>query len=452
MRGLLAIASGVLLTGCPAPSAVRVAGLTVDLITPADVDPLAGADTLVFRVLDADGAEISRSAGTIRDGVTAPLVTTFGVVEVEITARAGDEVLAAARTGPVVVGPEDELEVQALFLPVNQAVPLQWSPARDRIGHLSVLAPDGRALLLGGRAPSAGNVFADSEWWHPELGFDGDGPSLPEPVHGPASALLHDQRTFVAGGSASTGPSSQVLVIDPEAGTVTGIGALDAPIERPCVVSHPSLGALVFSEGATEVWSAEGRLGRDSSFVGDGVTGCASAGGYVVVAGQPNRGWGVFDLEGAVWPVRLIDTFTALVGVPDLQGPLVTRLDDDRVWVGAGWGVTASTATRIVNVRRGIASRKEDLAVARVYGQVAPWRQGTLVLGGGFYDFAQSDPVEALEIFDPEAGSLLVVPVPVARPTMSVLPGGAVLFTGGLTDGATPAGAVAVVPWLGESS
>ena len=47
MRGFFA---GLVVLAACGPPTVRVAGVTLQLHTPADVDPLAGADTLFVRV------------------------------------------------------------------------------------------------------------------------------------------------------------------------------------------------------------------------------------------------------------------------------------------------------------------------------------------------------------------------------------------------------------------
>jgi hypothetical protein len=448
MRAALA---GLLLLGCTGGNTVRVAGVTVALVTPASEDPLAGADALVVRVLDLSGRELERVEGPPEGGLSIPPLTTFGRVEIEVTARAGDTVLAAARTGPVAVGPGDERTLDALFLPVNRAIRLDWTPRADRIGHLALHAPDGRILLLGGRVPSAATPRGDSEWWDRRLGYDGDGPDLPAPVTEAAWARLDGATVLVAGGTGSGGATDRVLAVDLGGPAVRPAGTLVQADPDPCVVAHPSLGALIFRDGATEVWTALGRVGVDTGFDGEGVATCAETGGRVVVAGAADGGWGVLDLAEATWPVDLAERFTSLDDVPSLVGPMTVALDDGRVWVAGGFGFTPVATTRLIEPSTARSTRGPDLERPRVYGRAAPWRDRTLVVTGGFVDEIRSDAVEWLEIHHPDDGPLLSVPVPVRGASTTVLPGGAVLYTGGLDAERSPAGAWAVVPWLPET-
>lgn len=433
------------------PSTVRVAGLTVDLVTPADVDPLDGVEQLLLRVLDSDGNEVARSTGSPSQGVSLPPLTHFGLVEVEVTGRRGNEVLSAARTGLIALAPDDEWQIDTLFLPVNQAVELQWSPGTQRVGHAALPSPDGGLLLVGGRVGTTPSVSASTEWWDIRTGFAGSGPGLPTGQAPGGVARLPDGGFVLAGGIGSGGPIDRVIVASADLETITDVETLAQATDRMCAASHPSIGALFFTDAGVEVYTPAGRAGMATDFVARRVNTCAEIGERVLTVGDRAGGWGVLDLQGASWPTPLLPNFTAIAGMNDVTGAMVTGLPDGSGWVGGGFGPSVNRMTWRVDLDAVIATRGPDLAEARVDGVVHPWRSGQLVVAGGFADEVRNQPVRSVEIYDPERGSRLTVPVPPRSPTVSVLPGGAVLLTGGLISSSETAGAYAVMPWPGAS-
>lgn len=434
---------------CSGPDPVRVAGLSVDLVTPADIDPLIGVDTLVIRVLDRVGQEITRSEGDPSSGVPLPLVTEFGEVEVEVVGLGNGEVMAAARTGILTIEPQVEASVDALFLPINEAVKLTWTPTTDRVGHTTLLAEDGRVLLIGGRVPSTNDVRSDSEWWDLRLGFDGAGPTLPRPISLARSATLSDGTLLVAGGEDASGYTDQVTTIT----AVAAVGLPTLPTAGPdtCVAGHPTLGAVVFSGDDVAVYDADGLVGVDADVGISGVDACAGVGGRVVYSGDTATGWGVLDVPDASWPVDFAASRVPVDGLPDLVGAHLVVLADGDVFVAGGFGVAASDATRRVDPEAATAEPGPRLSTARVGGSAARWRGRRVVLGGGYADDIGATPVLDMEIVDPAQGSLLTVPVPARSPSMTVLHGGTLLFTGGVDQSTDPAGAWAVVPYVGSA-
>jgi hypothetical protein len=446
VRSPLAIAACAALAACAGPPPVIVGGLTLDLVTPADVDPLEGADVLLVRVLDGVGGEIARGAGTPTGGVALPPIPSFGLVEVEVTARRNGVVLAAARSGPVAIAPGEDRVVDALFLPVNQAIPLRWTPSTARVGHAALQTPDARVLLVGGRPPSSSAVAATTEWWHPRLGYDGPGPALPTPQAQAGSAILADGSLLLAGGIGTSGPTSAVTVVSADGAAARALPALPSAADRACVAAHPTLGALVLAGGPVQVYTSEARSGEAADFSTAGITGCAGIGDRVLLAGQAAR-WGVLDLGQAVWPASIGSRFAPVGGMLDVDGPAVLGLPDGTGWVGGGFGPSPRRLTYRIDLDTRVAERGPDLALPRVDAQVAPWRAGAIVLAGGYADAVRSQPERSVEIFDPDAGSLVVIPAPVRTPTLSVLPGGTILLTGGLASDGGAAGAFGIVPW-----
>jgi hypothetical protein len=422
--------------------------LVLDLVTPAEVDPMAGADRVVI-VVRQDGEEIARAEGPI-DNVEMPPLTRFGEVEVVVTARAQGRVLAAAYSGPVRVEKGDDIRIKALFLPINEPVRLAWTPAAHRIGHRALMMDDRRVLLVGGRQPVTNVQRNDSEWWEAEVGYDGLGPTLQERVSFPGVTQMADGSWLIAGGDAQGGPSRRVHRVTANGGTVEAVVDLSSASLEPAICRSDDLGALVFGDGPIEVYGPAGKVGVDASFLASGVRGCTTVGRQIVTAGNARNGWGILDLAGTVWPVRFSSVWRPLAGVPDLDGPLLTTLPDGRVWIGGGYGFAASPVTRLVEPSTGRVTVGPDLADPRVDGLVAPWREEWLVIAGGFRDDVRAEPVRSLAIHHPEDGPVLDVSVPLRGATPVVLPGGAVLYTGGLDEDANPAGAWAVIPWVEE--
>lgn len=430
------------------PTTVRVAGVTVELHTPAEVDPLAGADTLMVRVLDEAGTVVASGSGAPGAGVPIPAVLTFGTLEIEVTGRSNGQVVSAARSGPIEISEGDERTLPLLFLPVNEAVPLQWTPNAHRIGHTALTLDTGEVLLLGGREPGSNVALADSERWSVVSGFAGDGPVLPLGVANASSALLPDGAALVVGGDAGGAASAAVLVISEDGSTVDTLPDLSTPEASPCAATHPSLGGLVLGSTNIELYTALGRVGS-APFDGSGIEACAASGGFVMTAGSDDR-WGLLDLRESSWPFDLDGVTTWFPSLPDLAGPQVVALSDGRFWIGGGYGFEASTTTRVVDPSRLEIVESEPLEEGRGEARAAPWRGDRVVLAGGWADAVRTSAVRSVAIHDPDEGPLVSIPVGVREPTLTVLPGGTLLLTGGLDDNSEPAGAVAVQPWVDD--
>lgn len=440
----------LLVAGCAEPPAVEVAGLTVDLITPADIDPFEGVDRLLLRVLDPGGEELAQSLGDPDQGVSLPPITTFGRVEIEVIGLGEGQVVAAARTGLVTIEPGDTWQIDTLFLPINREIPLAWSPSTARIGHATLSTPSGRVLLLGGRSPASAAITPTTEWWDVRLGFDGLGPSLPSGQAGAATARLPDGSMILAGGLSSEGPTDAVTRVLADGTAAQALDPLPTERDRVCAASHPTLGVLVFARDAALVYGADGLRGRASDLSADPIDGCVGIGDRVLVTGEVDGGWGVLSPGRATWPTPLAPSFEPIAGVRDTRGALLAGLDDGTGWVGGGFETTARRLTYRIDLDQATAERGPDLTTARVGGTVAIWRDGRIVLAGGHTDLVQTQAVRTVEIFDPDTGPMLSVPVTVRAPSLSVLPGGALLLTGGLDANGDAGGAVGIMPWIDD--
>lgn len=437
----------LLLMACPAPT-TRVAGVTVELHTPAAVDPLEGADLLVVRIIDENGNEVERAEAPAGSPLPVPPITWFGVQEVEITAQttAGD-VLAGARTGWIDVQPGTEFTLQRLFLPVNTAIKLDWTPNADRVGHVALAEDDDRILLIGGRQPSSAVVRTDSEWWSMVRGFDGEGPRITGGISQPGWARLDDDSVIIAGGDTEGGATASIFALTPTRDEIRDLEPMDRALTTPCIAGTTQMDAVILGGGIGHTYSSLGRTGTLVGLDTNGIEACASTDDFLFTVGEATR-WGLFDLREAQSIADLPANVRWLPEVPKLTGPQVLALPDGRFWVGGGYGFASSKSTRVITPRGEDVDRGPDLSDFRVYGDAAVWRDEYVVLGGGFADQALFTPVRSVIVHHPDDGHVLSVPVPLRNPTMAVQAGGAVVLTGGLDDGGNPAGAWAVQPWV----
>ncbi|MFK7928788.1 MAG: hypothetical protein AB8H79_11415 [Myxococcota bacterium] len=432
------------------PPTTRVAGVNLRLVTPSAVNATEGSSRLVVRVFDEAGGVVTQAEGDPSLGVPVPPITWFGPQEIEVTAQSSSgEVLAAARTGLIDIQPGDEREIATFFLPINQAIPLDWTPNSNRVGHIAALADDGRVLLIGGRQPSAAVVRTDSEWWDIEAGFDGEGPRLNNGASRARWTALDDGALIIAGGDTQGGSSDAVFAVSAAKDEIRDLDVLATAVNAPCVASHPSTGALILGEGLGYSYSALGRTGTLSGLDTNGITECVASEDFLLTVGEADR-WGVFDLRDAQSINDLAGAVTWLDAVPRLDGAHLVALPDGRFWVGGGFGFAASASTRIITPRGAEVQRTEDLEQLRVFGHAELWRGEYVMLAGGYSDDIQFDPVQNLSIHHPDDGPTLSIDVPMRTPTAAVLTGGAVLLTGGLNLSGEPAGAYAVMPWVSE--
>ncbi|MFT7521048.1 MAG: hypothetical protein ACI9MC_003199 [Kiritimatiellia bacterium] len=442
MKRLLAT---VALCACTSQPVV-IGGIRLDLVTPADLDPMVGASALRVRVLDPNGLEIASETGTA-SGVTLPPITTFGVVEIEVTALSGARVIAAALTGPIAIGPDDQHTLVALFLPVNEPVQLNWTPDADRVEHSAHLSPDGRVLLMGGREPGGVGRWESSEWWHISNGFDGTGPALPEPSYGARVTPLADGGALVAGGFRNSSATDAAWVLSADGSRFKKALAMSSVRSELCTTTHPTLGAMAIGVGPVDIYNTDGHVDSINDFRGDAVSTCqVTADGYLITAGT--TGWSAFDLRDATTPLRLMSHYTSISGVPNVQGAISATLPDGKVWVASGvTNAIPSTSARIVNPADATTVRSADLTAPRLNAFAAPWRHGALVLAGGTRSL-NGGGTHSVEIFDPLAGQKVQIDLDVDGSTFTLLPGGTLLSTGGLDADGAPAGAVAIQPWI----
>ena len=232
---------------------MQVAGLTLTLRAPADVDPTAGADTLSVRVLDPSGDELASTSAALGAPLALPDLDSFGVIDVEVTATLGPTVLAGARSGPLFVGDGTEASVEAWFLPVNQAVRLGEIPLADRLEPLTVDTADGRVLVVGGRQPGSAFVWNTSEWWSVDGdGYGAQGPDLPVRAWDVSSTTLPDGSILVSGGHSgdATSRSATTFTLAADGSAVTQGPDMQEARAEHCLASFQG-GSVIALGGAS---------------------------------------------------------------------------------------------------------------------------------------------------------------------------------------------------------
>lgn len=452
--------------GDTGPSSQEVARLTVALHAPvasADDDPLVGADTIVINVRTNDGEDVATESVAVGQPLEVPDIDVFGVMNIEIVAMSGGAITAAGRSGPVVVAPGDAKTVDVLFLPVNKAVPLDFALATRRINHASFTAADGRVLVVGGRIPG-GAVTATSEWFDLVDGF-ADGPiGLAGPRMNLTAASFGDRGTVFAGGQsdATSGhEDSDVVIVDAFGAQQAAVAPMTDARSNFCLAaflrtslfaaggrSDPDAAVEILRpgvDGAAPAWAHYTMLHHDAGDIGS----CAGTGtGFVVTTSRSGSGWGVFDLA-APGVTDVEARFQQAAGGPfALDGALMIPTGGDEVVVLGGTdGTTARSDAHLFDARARRVSSDDamSLAHARAFGQWRWWDEGQVVAVALGVDATGSD-VLSFELVDLDAGPVLDVALPssLRGARMDVIPGGAVIFTGGTSND----GAYALIPWV----
>lgn len=450
------------LLGCTGGASVASVGdVEIRLAAPYDGDPFAGAETLRVVVRDASGAEVARGDGTPTAPPALAGIEALGLVEIEVTARDGETVLAAGRSGPVALGPGDDLAIDVLFLPTNRAVAGNQLPAEPRSEASSTMLADGRVLLFGGR--SGGTVLDTTELWDPFDGFATGPVDLPGGGLELGTTSYGDHGFLVAGGrtALSGAETEMVFAVDAQGREQTlpdmafpRAGFCLASLGGQSAVAMGGRGDTVPEDHAIEIlrpvpsstdlaWSPPYTLlGGDLANASD----CTStAAGQVVVLDRASPNWSVFDLA-APGITNIDDRHAIVLGPTPLEGAILMPVGEDGVLVVGGRDDLGRVEADswLVDAR---AVQQDDGAIkldtARAFARGRWLEEGktlAIALGVG----ATNNDVETLEVLDVD-GDALVAPIDlgVHDAVMEVLPGGAIAFLGGTSDGV-----VLVLPWF----
>lgn len=451
-----ALCLGALACGpAEAPTEQR-AQLELVLHSPAAVDPLAGAEELVVQILTPEGVLLRVESGPADAGLAVQDIEHLGVVVLEITARSDGNVLAAGRSPPVAID-EGFSQVELLFLPINQAVELDHAIAAPRIDHELVPLPSGEVLLLGGRAPSSGEAYSQSDRWHPVQGFSGEGPSLPQGVYQLGLSPFAEGEMLGSGGVDGAGEAvGDAWLLTPDGQRIEPLDRMLHARADHCLARTQSSAALAIGGVEDPPHAVEAyRNGGWTLYLVDAleapaVSGCASdEQGMVLTLGTEDAAWGVFDLRLSS-DNDIPESFYPLPGSqPRLEGAAILA-GEQQMWVLGGHDLDAGvqrTGWRLDPIELSL-SEELLLPSPRAWADAAWVDADQVVLAGGYADPIRAEPVHELVVMDVHSGAIgLELALPVREGRVVVLPTGYIAVLGGLHSSGRPSGAWVVLPW-----
>lgn len=442
------------------------AALTLALVNPtscSSCDAFAGLDQLRIDVLRRGVVVVSESFPWPGEAMSLPGLDGLGVVAIEVRGIGDGAVLSFGRSPEVALAPGATLDVAVAFLPVNRALPLTESMVEVRARHASFTLRDGRVLLAGGLSRT-GPPTAGVEVFDPALGTFADaGLVLPAAVAAPTTAEVARGERFLIGGTAGRGDggevaSAEVVLFDEEAWSFATQDPMEATRSGHCtsVVSDTQIitfgghdlalprGDFLRWDDSVEAWKMASIMVED--FDDRVVAGCGPlADGRTLVLGTSAASTGIWSYTEAT--VGTVDPTLAFLPTPPddpgaaaafVAGPSMIGLADGDAWIGGGvdprTGQSADTARelRAATIRFDPADAQPS---PRAWGVLRRLDDaGRVVWGCGWRDLDRSLPAASLQVFDVETGSvgeLIQLAEARAGCELSVLPGGAVLVTGG---------------------
>ena len=451
------------------------AAVTIELVNPttcSNCDPLSDVNTLRLEVVRSATGERIATDSTPWPGEppSLPDLTGFGVVRVELLGLSGNDVVSVGRTAPFAVAPGQRATIPMLFLPANRAIALTAELVEARSKHVAFRRIDGRIALIGGAEPAGVRRFDSVEVYDPATHtFAPDAAGVPIPLF-PAVNALDDGSLLLVGGEGSTGVRQsgvQIYEVSGEGlpGAMVLQSALPEPRSQGCVARvGPQKGVVM---GGVDPVSGDSvvdvmRLGDSGwEFTRAAVEGLDNAAvsaciglddGRVFVLGDDGSQTGFFtygETDGAL-------TFASVAsgdGEQFVRSPTLYGLDAERVWVAGGVrDGTVRSETWELRTDRGGFAPSMPMGVARARPDVDAWLDpDTVAVGCGWADDTLTEGAEGVEILALDSEQRVTVDLDRARPgcTMSVLPDGALLVSGGFaaTDG-DQVGAVIVLPYL----
>ena len=265
-----------------------------------------------------------------------------------------------------------------------------------RVGHGSVVLPDGRLFVIGGFGE--GSVTATTEFLDPGAEAFTPGPSMAEPRADPTALLLDDGTVLVAGGFDGRSPLASAEIFDPASNTFRATGSLG--------IARTSQVGLVLADGRVLV--AGGNAGTDGG-----------SGSDVQATAE------LYDPATETW----VATGDMTVRRYKHAGVL---LDDGRVLIVGGSderdGRGVYRSAELYDPATGAFTATGDMAAGRykIEDAVARLDDGRVLIAGG---------AAAAEIFDPATRTFTAVPGDAdagwSFATAVVLPDRSVLVAGG---------------------
>lgn len=455
----------------------RHTDLSVTLVNPTSCpgcNPWEGLDALRVEVWRGEEVVASDMFSWPEETPELPDLDGFGVVRITLAGLADGRVRSGGRTPEIALVPDEALSVPMVFLPVNEALPLDAPMASARSRHGATRLPDGSVLLVGGHVPTGDRSFDTLERFDLLTGaFEAVDAELPIGVGDPRLAWNREGDLFIVGGAVARPdgdvPVQDVSLWDRETGTLSVAASMTTPRADPCLAFYRQRQGLVLG-GATDsnvidyLHPADGDgdwefLGISTNlFLQDDIVGCTELpDDRVYIQGVAEDATGIWDHSDDADPA---DAFLPLgSGVAGdaryARGAMITTLDDGRVWMGGGELVATETVDAGAVVFDAETRRFGDageLGRGRVLGRLDRWwMDGWYVVGCGWQDALRETPEDSLEVRSLVTGDAApVVDFERTRPGCSVttLPDGSVLVAGGFSgEESGGSDAAVVVPW-----
>ena len=447
----------VWLLGCQgSPDFIEVGAVKVQLHSPLPFDVLGAATELEVSVEDSSGASLVSFSGD-NSGLSVSELEHFGLVQVKVRARdSSGNLVAGGRSGPFVVAADSDLVVPILFLPVDEVVQLTHEPSLERIRHTTLLAPDGRVLLIGGKTPtSLTSLHGTTEWWSIEGGFAESGPELPTPAKDLKASWFEGRRLLLAGGLDRVDtPLREAALLAADGTHVEQAAPMTEGRAGHCLAAYHDAAVMAIGgledpdDRSLELFRSDSEGGYEwapyimEDLITASVHGCVGSNGWVVTVGDD--AWGVMDLRKDA-DSGIAEAWRPLEGLSDLSGPMLVPRTNGEIWVGGGWRNHAREESRVIDPEEHDVEDSFALAEQRSAGTWRWWKDEVIAIAGGYLDEEQEVPATTVELYDLNAGTLWSYPSPVSGAQLEVLPGGSIALFGGTVDD-EPSGVWALVP------
>jgi hypothetical protein len=286
-----------------------------------------------------------------------------------------------------------------LYDPVMGTFTLTGSMHVPRVGHTAVLLPNGKIYITGGYGDINNTALSTGELYDPALGtFSTTGDMNFARVHH-SSKLLSNGKILIVGGYTSPG---------------TLYGELYDPASETCAIT----GHISFDR----VFNTLTTLTNGKILVVGGQT------AFLPIADLYDQISGSFSGSG-------------LLNVARSYFLTSTLLTNGEVLITGGLDVTNSSVSscEIYNPSTGFFTLISPMIIARFSHAATRLSNGkVLILGGKNENFASSDSIPNVEIYDPNNGSFTATQSMVsarAQFTISILNDGAILLVGGSHSG-----------------
>jgi hypothetical protein len=318
--------------------------------------------------------------------------------------------------------------------------------------HTATLLPSGKVLVAGGtqstRLSGGSVILASAELYDPGAGTFSPAGDMTTARTMHTSRLLADGRVLIAGGYGGGGAVASAELYDPSSGTFTATGDMITAREFHTAILLPNGKVLIVGGYGTSTFPivapgelydpASGRFTATGPYVGrGGCDSCAPAtllpNGKVLFPGQyPAQ---VYD--------PMSDTFSpAAMMISDHS--TATLLTNGKVLFAGGVHLGRSSRAELYDPATGTFASTGNMAWRRVWHTLSLLPNGMVLTTGGETDSCDGNAcifagsVDSAELYDPAAGIFLEtgkMAAPREVHTATLLNDGRVLIAGGISYG-----------------